>query len=80
VLVVYAGGEPYLLDNLLSGVQLADNSLPYRPVYSVNETGWWLHVSPKNNKPNWTLTASNASADSETEAGAVPEQRRTNVK
>lgn len=80
VLIVYAEGRPYLLDNLLSGVQLADTSLPYRPVYSVNETGWWLHVSPKNNKSNWTQTASNASADSQTEAGAIPEQRRTSLK
>lgn len=77
VLVVYAGGRPYVLDNLLPSVQLADNSLPYRPVYSVNETGWWLHVSPKTNKPNWTQTASAAAG---TEAGVTPEDRRANTK
>ena len=44
VLAVYMNGAPFILDNRYSSIVPA-NSLPdYQPVYSINETGWWLHL------------------------------------
>jgi len=43
ILVVYVGQKAYVLDNQLSRVVPADSIRHYRPVYSINETGWWLH-------------------------------------
>jgi predicted transglutaminase-like cysteine proteinase len=42
-LVIYAGNEALLLDNLISSVVRADTVSHYRAIYSINETGWWLH-------------------------------------
>ncbi|HWA48843.1 MAG TPA: transglutaminase-like cysteine peptidase [Dongiaceae bacterium] len=42
-LVVYVGGEAFLLDNLIASVVRADTVDHYRAIYSINETGWWLH-------------------------------------
>ncbi len=43
VLVVYVGDEPMLLDNQISSVVPANSIRHYQPVFSINETGWWLH-------------------------------------
>ncbi len=43
VLVVYVGDDPMLLDNQISSVVPANSIRHYQPVYSINETGWWLH-------------------------------------
>jgi len=43
VLVVYVGDEPMLLDNQISSVVPANSIRHYEPVFSINETGWWLH-------------------------------------
>jgi predicted transglutaminase-like cysteine proteinase len=45
VLVVYHGGRAYVLDNQIDQVMQADRIRHYRPIYSVNETSWWLHRS-----------------------------------
>ncbi|MGE0119849.1 MAG: transglutaminase-like cysteine peptidase [Dongiaceae bacterium] len=45
VLAVYVNGEPYILDNQISTVVPASSIHHYQPVYSINETGWWLHRS-----------------------------------
>ncbi len=45
VLAVYVNGEPYILDNQISRVVPATAIRHYQPVYSINETGWWLHRS-----------------------------------
>jgi len=39
------GGRPtwWLLDNQISHVVRADRVRHYRPIYSINETAWWLH-------------------------------------
>jgi predicted transglutaminase-like cysteine proteinase len=42
-LVVYVGDEAFLLDNLIPSVVRADTVRHYRVIYSINETGWWLH-------------------------------------
>ena len=43
VLVVYVEGEAFVLDNLFTHVVRASSIHHYRPYYSINETGWWLH-------------------------------------
>jgi predicted transglutaminase-like cysteine proteinase len=43
VLVVYVGDEPLLLDNQIASVVPANSIRHYQPVFSINETGWWLH-------------------------------------
>ncbi|MEO0413044.1 MAG: transglutaminase-like cysteine peptidase [Pseudomonadota bacterium] len=46
VLVVEQGGRTYVLDNQVSAVLPDDAIAHYRPVYSINEHGWWMHGSP----------------------------------
>ena len=45
ILAVYVKGTPYILDNQISTVVPAKVIHHYKPVYSVNENGWWLHRS-----------------------------------
>ena len=42
-LVVYADDDIFLLDNLIPNVVRADSVDHYRAIYSINETGYWLH-------------------------------------
>jgi predicted transglutaminase-like cysteine proteinase len=43
ILVVYVEGTPMVLDNQIQKVVPASSIKHYKPVYSVNDTGWWLH-------------------------------------
>ena len=43
VLAAYQGGKALILDNQIPQVVSADVIRHYRPVYSINETSWWLH-------------------------------------
>jgi predicted transglutaminase-like cysteine proteinase len=43
ILVVYLDGKALLLDNQVGTVIEAERVRHYRPIYSVNETAWWLH-------------------------------------
>lgn len=43
VLIVYDGDTALLLDNQIKTVVPANSVKHYQPVYSINETGWWLH-------------------------------------
>ncbi len=43
ILVVYHEGQVFVLDNQISDVVEAAAIRHYRPIYSVNETAWWLH-------------------------------------
>ena len=43
VLVVYHQEEYLVLDNQIRTVVPADVVRHYRPIYSINETRWWLH-------------------------------------
>ena len=43
VLVVYVEGVAWVLDNQIDDIIRADRILHYRPYYSINEDGWWLH-------------------------------------
>jgi predicted transglutaminase-like cysteine proteinase len=44
VLVVYVGDGAVLLDNQIADVLPSDTIRQYRPIFSINEIGWWLHV------------------------------------
>lgn len=46
VLVVYVEDQPFLLDNQISTVVPATTVRHYQPVYSLNETHWWLYLAP----------------------------------
>ena len=43
VLIVYDGDTPLLLDNQIKSVVPADTVKHYMPIFSLSETGWWLH-------------------------------------
>ena len=43
VLAVELEGTFHILDNQVDSVLTHDKILHYRPVYSINETNWWLH-------------------------------------
>ena len=43
VLAVRYEGKYMILDNQVNSVLPDTQILHYRPVYSINETGWWLH-------------------------------------
>ncbi len=43
VLAVDIGGEYLILDNQVDAVLPDTQILHYRPVYSINESNWWLH-------------------------------------
>lgn len=43
VLVVYLLGHAFVLDNQTTVVMAAERIHHYQPIYSLNETHWWLH-------------------------------------
>lgn len=43
VLVVYRDGVAYILDNQIGKVIEANRVTHYQPIFSINETAWWLH-------------------------------------
>lgn len=43
ILAVYAGRKVFILDNQLSIVVEAKRIRHYKPIYSLNEEGWWRH-------------------------------------
>ena len=45
ILVAYHEGKAWVLDNQIGQIIRADRILHYRPYYSINEDGWWLHRS-----------------------------------
>ncbi|PCI62714.1 MAG: hypothetical protein COB37_06345 [Kordiimonadales bacterium] len=51
VLAVYVDGEYMILDNQVNMVISDTKIRHYRPVYSINETGWWLHHRRRFTKP-----------------------------
>lgn len=44
VLVVYLEGRAYVLDNQIKTVVEASRIFHYRPIYSINERYWWVHL------------------------------------
>ena len=45
VLVAYYDGTAWVLDNFVNQIVAADRILNYQPYYSINEDGWWQHLS-----------------------------------
>jgi len=46
VLVVYTESGAYILDNQNPSLVSAEFGTRYRPIYSINRQGWWLHSAP----------------------------------
>ncbi|MCE2510004.1 MAG: transglutaminase-like cysteine peptidase [Alphaproteobacteria bacterium] len=46
VLAVYLNDQAFVLDNQINVVVPASGVRHYQPVYSVNETHWWLYLNP----------------------------------
>ncbi|MES2728944.1 MAG: transglutaminase-like cysteine peptidase [Pseudomonadota bacterium] len=46
ILVVYTDTKALILDNQIKTVKTSDDIRHYRPIFSLNRTGWWLHSTP----------------------------------
>lgn len=46
VLVVYTDTKALILDNQIKTMRSSDDIRHYRPIFSLNRTGWWLHTTP----------------------------------
>lgn len=46
ILIVYAEGAAYVLDNQDKRVENADNVNRYKPIFSINSNNWWLYKTP----------------------------------
>jgi len=47
ILAAYTNDGVYIGDNQVKGLVKADSIRHYRPIYSINENGWWLHRPPR---------------------------------
>ena len=45
VLIVYTDNGPMLLDNQMKTTKQVASVDRYKPIYSINSTGWWRHLS-----------------------------------
>ncbi len=57
ILIVYTDNGPVLLDNQIKTVTHVERVSHYKPIFSINREGWWLHTKPKGNV---TVVASSA--------------------
>lgn len=46
LLIVYSENGPLVLDNQDKAMKKAQDVTRYRPIFSLNRTGWWLHSAP----------------------------------
>ncbi|MAQ71508.1 MAG: hypothetical protein CL565_04860 [Alphaproteobacteria bacterium] len=46
VLIVYGDDGVYVLDNQSEAMKYTQMVQHYKPIYSINRTGWWLHKTP----------------------------------
>lgn len=58
LLIVYTDQGPLILDNQVNSVKSGAAPGRYKPIFSINRAGWWLHTAPTNGDP--TLIASAA--------------------
>lgn len=49
VLVVYTDNGAVVLDNQIKSVTNVERISHYKPIFSINREGWWLHTKPKGN-------------------------------
>lgn len=47
ILIVYTDSGAVLLDNQIKSVTSVDRVSHYKPIFSINRQGWWLHTKPK---------------------------------
>ncbi len=47
ILVVYADEGAMVLDNQSDETRYANEIRRYRPIFSINRNGWWLHTKPR---------------------------------
>lgn len=45
ILIVYTESGPMVLDNQIKQMRRADTISHYKPIFSINRTAWWLHMS-----------------------------------
>lgn len=50
ILIVYSEKGPLVLDNQIKETRAADTIAHYKPIFSINRDGWWLHTTPKGNE------------------------------
>ena len=49
ILIVYTDGGAMVLDNQIKTAVKADKVRHYKPIFSINQSAWWLHTAPKSN-------------------------------
>lgn len=49
ILIVYTDNGPVLLDNQIKSVTPLERVSHYKPIFSINREGWWLHTKPAGN-------------------------------
>lgn len=49
VLIVYTDQGAMLLDNQIKTAKRVDRVKHYKPIFSINQTAWWLHTAPRGN-------------------------------
>jgi predicted transglutaminase-like cysteine proteinase len=45
ILIVYTDNGPMVLDNQIKTTKQASRVTRYKPIYSINSSGWWRHVT-----------------------------------
>lgn len=50
ILVVYSENGALILDNQIEDARPAGQIHHYKPIFSINRQGWWLHTTPKGNE------------------------------
>ena len=47
ILIVYTDKGSMILDNQMKTAVRSDNIKHYKPIFSINQTAWWLHTAPR---------------------------------
>lgn len=47
ILIIYTDHGPYILDNQIKTLTSADRVDHYKPIFTINQTAWWLHTKPR---------------------------------
>ena len=58
ILIVYTEDGPMVLDNQIKTMTEASDISHYKPIYSINRTGWWLHTDNGGSNPTQIASAS----------------------
>lgn len=58
ILVVYTKNGPMVLDNQIKHMVAAGDIHHYKPIFSINQTAWWLHTDRNRTNPAQIASAS----------------------